>query len=386
MLLEQKRLDLARFFDYAENRLDDLFKIPATPVNGLTYLYDGAAVEVRFNFFKVLSDFYKNTILSDLSEPDAARYNLVSQLAENWAVSGEFCLSQDASGVVRSIRPDFIHPVYSRYSRDDIERLLIIYPEIERQFERDGTNQPIAARSARVIDYDMATGLAYESERDYTYGRVADGPRGNLIDGLKLYFVQLEDSPYGAIETIVRDICVRLNILNVGLNTSSIPILETNDSALTYAVNIHLPDKELDAAQIAARSGISSGLGIIAHRNFETDPAARYVERSGIALNESIQVLTLLMSQLGIQTGLPEMVFASRVGQKQIQNESLLYQARAKSRAFKHSLIDTMRQVGQPVIFGSDNFTSETENIDNVLKLLNAGLIDETRARELLQI
>lgn len=407
MLLEPRRLKLSHYFDYEENDLHHLFtSVQPTTYNGLTFLDGARGVGTRFNFFRVLSEFYKNAFLSevDLGDVDTSRaapYSLLSSLAQSWAVTGEFCISTfrevtggtgsdgqplaiDGLARVRSVRPDFVHPVYSPFSRDDIERLLIIYPEVDRSLVGNQTNVPASAKTALVYDYNLQSGECYQSTRQYSLGSVADGPLGELVPGLSFELFQLESSPYEAIETITREICVRLNILQSAFNNTSIPILEINTDSLVRLWDALKDVGQGARASVTTEMGQEYGFGLIAKRNFDSEPPARYVERSGISLQESLQYLTMLMSQLGIQTGLPDYVFASRVGQKMVESESMLFQAKGKLRAFKHTVKSALAARGLTVEYGTDSFTSQATNIDNTIKLVDAGLMSAEEAKKLL--
>ena len=70
MLLDPNRLRYSVYFDYYENHLDELFRVPQDMINGLA-LVGNQVQKTEFNYFNAVSRFYSNAVLAELPELDA---------------------------------------------------------------------------------------------------------------------------------------------------------------------------------------------------------------------------------------------------------------------------------------------------------------------------
>ena len=379
MLLDTARLSFSRFFDWYEDRLDSLFQVQGSVVNGIGLLGQSNIV-TRFNYLQALSRFYSAAVLSDLPRIDPAVHNVIHQAAEHWSVTGEVVLIRQGD-VVRTVRPDYVFPIRDRFNRDRILKYLFIFPEQDPQVQNTWQNEPIAATRANVIEYDVATRTAHMAIRSYSYGTLADAPLGEAVDIGEVIFVQSGVSLYPTVETIVREISVRLNMLQLALNTTSIPIIQIerdgiNDGTLR-GTGSSVP---LDVFQRT----INNPLGLTVLPPFGGEESAKYIERAGTGLRVSLDYIRMLLGQLGVLTGVPDYVFGVQLGRPNNETERVLFAGQARVNAFRRDLEEAMRQVGIDLNFASEPFITRRERLANVMDQFREGLITLNEARNAL--
>ena len=378
MFLDPFRIPYSKYFDYYEGRLDALFRVPGNAVNGLGFLQTpstGNGVSTRFNFLSVLSRFYSAAVLADLPVANAATYKLIHQATEHWSVCGETLLIvQD--GQVRTVRPDFVWPIRSEFDRETLDRILLVYPRRDTQ-AGDWENAVTTSSKAMVIDYEVETGRAWQSIRDYSPGVLGDGPRGQEVDVGKMVWIKSGEPPYVTVESTVREVCIRLNILQLALNSTSVPILQVEKDCLGDG---QLKNQQ-PTLETVANITTNSPLGLTAKPPFAGEEGARYVERAGQGLSESIEFVRLLLGQLGVLSGVPDYVFGVQLGRPNDESERVLFAGQARVNAFQGALKDGLEQVGIKVDFNYDPFITSQKRIANVTAQLSAGIISQQEAR-----
>lgn len=381
MFLDPYRVPYSKYFDWYEGRLDTLFQVPANAVNGLGFLRTangGHNVSTRFNFLGVLSRFYAAAVLADLPVFDAGTYKLLHQATEHWSVCGETLLVRQ-DGVVRTVRPDFVWPIRSPYDRETIERILLVYPHRDTE-AGDWENQPVSSTRALVVEYEIESGRAWQGIREYTPGRIGDGPRGQEVNIDRMVWIKSGEPPYLPVESTVREVCIRLNILQLALNSTSVPLLQLDKDNLADG---SLRNHDTTLANIAAIT-TESPFGITTKPPFGGEEGARYIERTGQGLAESLEFIRLLLGQLGVLSGVPDYVFGVQLGRPNDESERVLFAGQARVNAFQGALKDGLAQVGIEVEFNYDPFITSQKRIANVTAQVAAGLITVQEARQAL--
>ena len=372
--LDPQRLKFPTWFDYYESHLDNLFRIPGTVINGLGVLGGLTGITTRFNYFHAVSRFYSAAVMSDLPLMPAATARLIQDCAEHWSVCGEACLVQ-TGGTTRVVRPDYVFPVLNRYDREQVDRFLFVYPRRDDQ-EGDFGNVPAASTSARVIDYDVATGEAFEAIRSYEGGGIGDGPRGRPVSISNVVWIRSGEPPYPIVQSITREICIRLNTLQLALNTSSLPLIQIDKDSLSDG---ELRGKTASIEEIA--NLLKSPLGLTAVPPFSGEEGARYIERAGTGLTESLDYVRMLLGQLGVLSGVPDYVFGVQLGRPANETERVLFAGQARINAFRRELEDGLSRIGLNVHFANEPFVTRTERQTLIQNQYAAGLITLNEAR-----
>ena len=188
MFLDPARTLYSRYFDWFEGEDRTLFSTVApTIINGLGLLKP-QNISTKFNFFGALSRFYSTAVISDMPRLPMAQQRMLIRAAEHWSVTGEAVLV-GGPGRERAVRPDLVFPVADPYDVELIRRFLFIYPERRTQ-EGDWTAEPMSAGKARVIDYNVESGEAFESIRQWSAGRIDDAPKGRPVDIGKVVWIR----------------------------------------------------------------------------------------------------------------------------------------------------------------------------------------------------
>ena len=375
--LDPDRLRFPTWFDFYQSKLDALFRLPGTVINGLGVLGGLEGITTRFNYFNAVSRFYSAAVMSDLPLMPAATARLVQEAAEHWSVCGEACLVT-AGGTTRAVRPDYVFPVLNRYDREQVDRFLFVYPRRDDQ-EGDFGNIPAASTSARVIDYDVATGEAYEAIRSYEGGGIGDGPRGTPVSISNVVWIRSGEPPYPIVESITREICIRLNTLQLALNTSSLPLIQIDKDSLSDG---ELRGKTASITEIAEL--LKSPLGLTTVPPFSGEEGARYVERAGTGLVESMDYVRMLLGQLGVLSGVPDYVFGVTLGRPNAETERVLFAGQARINAFRRELEDGLEQLGLDVHFANEPFVTRSERQTLIINQYEAGLVTLNEARRAL--
>lgn len=374
MFLDPRRVRYAEFFDWFEGRMGTLFQVPPTAINGLGFIKPHHLAN-QFNFFSVLSRFYASAVMSDLPVVNGETFRLLNRATEHWSVCGETLLLRQ-QGRVRAVRPDFVWPITSEYDTETVERILLIYPRRDTE-AGDWYNQPVSSIRALVIEYDVETRQAWRSIREFTPGNIGDGPRGEPIDVERMVWVKSGEPPYVALEGAVRELTVRLNMLQLGLNSTSVPLVQLDSNTLADG-KLRNTEASLDAiSEIAAKSP----LGLTTTPPFAGEEGARYVERSGSGLAESLDYLRLMLGQLGVLSGVPDYVFGVQLGRPSDETARVLFAGQARVNAFQLELREALSQVGVDVAFNYDPFLTRQQRIENAVNQLEAGILTVNEAR-----
>ena len=372
--LDPSRLQIPTWFDYNQAKLDGLFRIPGSVINGLGVLGGVTGISTRFNYFAAVSRFYSSAVMSDLPEMPIQRARLIQATADHWSVCGEACLVA-AGGRVTAVRPDYVFPIFNEYDREIIDKFLFVYPRRDEQ-EGDFGNIPSASTMARVVEFVPATGEAYESIRTYEGGGVGDGPRGTPVSIDDVVWIRSGEPPYPTITSITREICVRLNMLQLALNTSSLPLIQLDRDTVNDG---ELRGKTASLQEISEM--LKAPLGLTTIPPFAGEEGARYIERSGTGLMESVDYVKLLLGQLGVLSGVPDYVFGVELGRPNSESERVLFSGQARINAFRRELQNGMEQVGLPIRFASEPFVTRSERQRLILDQFRIGILTQAEAR-----
>ena len=375
MLLDPNRLRYSVYFDYYENHLDELFRVPQDMINGLA-LVGNQVQKTEFNYFNAVSRFYSNAVLAELPELDAELVRLIGQLTEHWSIAGEAFLV-GRPGDYRAVRPDYVFPISDEFDRDKINKYFFIYPRRETELHQF-RNFNIGAKDALVIEYDVETGDAYQSIRKYGGQRIADEPRGEKVDIGTVAWMRCSGSIYPNIETLVREVIVRLNVLQLALNSTSMPIVEIDKGNIANGIL----QNEVSNEEIQGL--ISRPLGLTLPPPFEGEQSASYIERSGNGLTESLEYVRLVLGQLGVISGVPDYVFGINLGRPRDETERVLFAGQARVNSFKKELQEALRQFNIALTFNAEAFISRRERVDLVINQFTNGIITLAEARDYL--
>ena len=373
LLLDPHRLEYAKFFDWNDGRLDSLFRVNGSVINGIGML-GSQNLGTRFNYFQALSRFYEAAVLSDMPSIDLSLHHLIHRATEHWAVCGETFLVRSSQDV-RAVRPDYVFPQLNQYDRERVERYLFVFPKLNQQ-ENAWQNEVTATDHATVIDFNPTTGEARMNVRAYSVGVVEDDPGGSPVDIQEVIWVKSGNPPYVTIEPIVREICVRLNMLQLALNTSAIPILQVDKD--------NISDGAFRAGITLERfqSIITSPMGMNIAPPFGGEEGSRYVERAGTGLTESIEYLRMLLGQLGVLSGVPDYVFGVQLGRPNNETERVLFAGQTRVNSFRRELEGALESLGQGEFhFSSEPFITRAERLDNIIKQIDSGIITRDEAR-----
>ena len=368
MRLENKRLAYRKFFDWYDGDLTSLFSVQPTAVNGLVIVPPGL-ISTRFNYFAAVSRFFGDAMLGDMPNISPVNGALLENLTEHWSVTGECCIINGPSGL-RAIRPDYLHPQFDPYDRDTILSYTFVFP-----MRNDDIAKGYPDR-ARVITFDLATNQALISERDYREGWVADIPAGEPIAISQVVWVNTKDGVYADMEGMVREITVRLNILQIALNSVSFPLLQIDTDAISKGA------LQLGISQEAVVAAAQNGLGLTVDPPFIGEEGARYIERSGEGLRENIEYMRLLLGQAGVVSGVPDYVFGVQLGRPANETERVLFAGQAKVNRFRRDIELAFSIIGIAIKFAGEPFVTRSERIKAILEEHESGVSTLNEARE----
>ena len=376
MFLDPARLLYSRHFDWYEGNDASLFtSIQPTIINGLGLLKP-QNVSTRFNFFRALSQFYSTALMSDMPRLPMSQQRMLIRAAEHWSVTGEAVLVGGV-GRERAVRPDLVFPVLDPYDVETVVRYLFVYPERKYQ-EGDWSQEPMSAGKARVIDYDVATGEAFESIRTWAPGVIGDSPKGKPVDIGRVVWIRSGHAPYRPVETVIREITIRLNMLQLALNTTSVPLIQLDKDVVADG---QLRGGET-TTEVLSNIVTRSPLGLTTAPPFGGEEGARYIERSGAGLAESIEYVRLLLGQLGVLSGVPDYVFGIQLGRPSDETERVLFAGRARINAFRNELSEAWEELGlAPLKFLSEPFITARQQAANLQGLVKDGIVTVPEAR-----
>ena len=183
-------------------------------------------------------------------------------------------------------------------------------------------------------------------------------------------------SIYPQIESLVREVIVRLNVLQLALNSTSLPIIEVDKTTIA--------DGKLDSMinNNALQELIATPLGLTIPPPFEGEQSTRYIERTGNGLRESLEYVRLVLGQLGVLSGVPDYVFGINVGRPRDETERVLFAGQARVNSFKKELQEALKLFNVNLLFNTEAFISRRDRIDLVNIQYTNGLITLAEARE----
>ena len=372
MYLLKRRQELRDHFDWYLGNLDSLFRVSPTIVNGLT-LIPAARITTRFNYFAAVSRFFSDAQLSDLPQMETSIAALIEELTQHWSVSGECCIIAGSTGQLSTVRPDYVHPVRNDFNKDLIEDFWFIFPLIN---QRTQFTEPQTPTRARVITFNVATGVALQSERDYREGWVADEPSGVPVDIASVVWVDTKDGVYHDMEGIVRELTIRINIMQTALNSVAFPLLQIDTDAVAGG------KLQTGVTPEAVTAAATDGLGLTVPPPFIGEEGARYIERSGAGLTESLEYQRSLLAQLGVVSGVPDYVFGVRnpVGAAN-ETQRILFAGQAKIARFRRDLTYALSIVGVTVEFSGEPFVTREEKVTGLIAQFKEGILTLNEVR-----
>ena len=373
MFLDLLRQDYADHFDWRKGRMDSIFRIAPDNVNGLSVVGPNQ-LSTRFNYFGAVSRFFSDAMLGDMPSIDAAASLLLENLTEHWAVTGEGCIV-GVPGHYRAVRPDYVYPVLNVYDRDSIDGFTFVFPERNRDYETREQNRVTYAEKARVIEYNATTGAANISIRKYRPGWVADEPSGEPVNIGNVIWLDTKDGVYSQMDGMIREINVRLNILQQFLNTVSKSIIQIDPDAISGGTVGRGSD------QAAVNRASAAGLGLTVDPPFIGEEGARYVERSGQGLTESLEYIRMLLGQLSVISGVPDYVFGVQLSKPGDESERILFSGQAKVNRFRRNVETAFAMIGYAIKYASEPFTTRAQKLNGIIRQYEAGIISLNEGR-----
>ena len=373
MLLDPARLRFSQYFDWYEDRLDSLFRVNGTLINGIGLLGQ-QNLQTRFNYLSAVSRFFQAAVLADLPLITPTVHQVLIQVTEHWSVCGESFMIVNDQGI-RVVRPDYCFPIVDPYDRDRVQRFLFVFPFRDTQ-QGDWSNELVSSTMANVIDYDVTTRQAFMSRREYTAGNLADDPVGTAVNIGEVIWVRSGGVIYPALESIVREVIVRLNMLQLALNTTAIPIVQLDKDNINDG-SFRGRNLNLDTFQ----KTLANPLGMTVMPPFGGEEGARFVERSGTGLTEAVDYVRLLLGQLGVISGVPDYVFGISVERPTQQVERVLFAGQARVNSYRRTLEEAFARTGNAIRFASEPFVTRAERLNSILAQVHSGIITQNEAR-----
>ena len=363
--LDARRLKYASYYDWYYGKLDSLYAVPANQVNGLSIMTP-EELPVRFNYFSAASRFFADAALGD-SPQDDPYYRIIERCARDWSVTGEFCLAV-VDGQLHTYRPDYVFPLAETADFSRLRGFLFVTPLL------DSVNQ--LSGKARVIHYDLSTGRAMETERDYAYG-VLEEPRmeGTPIAMTNVIWGNTEDGTYGDLEGLVRELHVRMAFMSSAHNSTDLTLLQL------AADSIPGFEGAGDVAPGKVSPKAKSGLGILVQPPLSGESPGQYIERSGDGMRESLEYARFLMGLISVTSGVPDYVYGVSLNQSPSEVERLLFAGQARIGRFRHALTTALASLGIEAQFPSEPFATRKGRVDNLLALLERGVLTTSEVR-----
>lgn len=366
-ILDFDRVRFSTWFRWFEGDLSELYTgVANSQVNGLDYMAP-ADLSTKFNYFGAASRFYIDAALGDIPESAVQDYALLEMLVRHWAVTGEYCIVSQ-NGTERAVRPDYVFPIQPVEDSGLVLGYVFVFP-ISTAY-----NTPTG--KARVVEYDALTGVAYSSIREYAAGVLGQRP-GDAYRVPIDYVIweNTHDDFYSDIEGVVRELNVRMAFIQSALNSTSLSLLQADPDRISGFRG----RADITPARVASAG--KSGLGLIVEPPFTGEAEARYVERTGQGLAESLEYMRLLLGQLAVMSGVPDYIYGVSLNQNPAEVERVLFAGQARITRLRRALERTFERLGRPVVFPTDPFTTKRSRVDNALKAYQAGIIDIQEAR-----
>ena len=366
MILDKMRLDYAKWYQWHSGDLTSLFNISPTQVNGLALIKPNE-IQTQFNYFAAYSRFFWDAMINDIPDMATDDAQLIWQLSRDWSITGECCLII-TDGQRRTIRPEYVFPQSDNADADTILSYLLVFPTHDEDGNLDG--------KAKVIDYKPGSGVGKVSIREFGGGVLGDSQSRQDIPIERLLYINTYDGIYGQIAGIVREINMRMAMLQSSLNTMCYPILEISmDAFEDGAFTMKYPTP----ADIAKKA--KQGIGLLTEPPFSGEQGARYVERQGKGLEESQEHIRLLLGQLAIMSGVPDYVYGVNLNQTPGETERILFAGQARVSRYRRALEQLLSQINIQIDFRTEPFTTRKTRNDSIIKLVETGIITIAEAR-----
>lgn len=120
---------------------------------------------------------------------------------------------------------------------------------------------------------------------------------------------------------------------NLPYNTTSLPLIQLDKDSVA--------DGELRGGNVnlaVVKELVTSPLGMNLTPPFSGEEGARYIERTGTGLQESLDYVRLLLGQLGVLSGVPDYVFGVQLGRPNNETERVLFAGQARVNSFRREL------------------------------------------------
>ena len=170
-------------------------------------------------------------------------------------------------------------------------------------------------------------------------------------------------------------------MLQLALNTTSVPLIQLDKDVVADG---QLRGGET-TADILSKIITQSPLGLTTAPPFGGEEGARYIERSGAGLSESIEYVRLLLGQLGVLSGVPDYVFGIQLGRPNDETERVLFAGRARINAFRSELASAWEELGLGTLsFPTEPFTTAGQQTARLQGLVKDGILQVPEARSIL--
>ena len=345
--LEKDRLEFPNYFKWYDSELDTLWNVPPTLINGFELINAPNDVLSVLNYFNASSKFYINGILEHIPDELEEHFKLIERMVTHWAVTGEYCLVIQ-NGVLNTIRPDYVFPKRRPDNRDIITGYYFVFP------------LPDNAQRARVIEYDILTGKAFQNERDFFSNQLEEKSGGTAVD-IQLVIWEQAGGYYKEIKGLVRELNVRFALLQLALNSTAIPLIQIATEGMGGGL---LSADGITPARIAGLG--KSGIGLVVPPPFTGEEGGRYIERAGTGLEEALAYIRMILGSLAVMSGVPEYVYGVSLSQSTAEVERIMFMGQSRINRIQRALTNTFKQLGIDVEFPTVMIGSErvTERIE----------------------
>ena len=355
--LDSNRLEYRKYFDYYDGRLDALWTIPPTLINGFQLISAPNDLKSTLNYFNASSKFYINGILDNVPEELNPFFALLERMVTHWAITGEYCLViQD--GVLNTIRPDYVFPIRNPDNRDVIQGFYFVFPKPDAT--QDPAIQNISTTRARVIHYDILTGVARQTERDIFSNELENKSGGIELNIQSVIWQETGGGYYPHIEGLVRELNVRYALMQLALNSTAIPLLQIATEGIGGGL---LGADGITPMNVAGLG--KSGLGLVVPPPFTGEEGGRYIERQGTGLEEALAYIRMILGSLAVMSGVPEYVYGVSLTQSSAEVERIMFMGQSRINRVQRAIENTFAQLGittrfAPLEIARESSTSAT--------------------------
>lgn len=332
--LEADRRKYSDYFKWYKGDLESLWAKPGTLINGLKYVTVNDLL-TTLNYFSSASKFYINGIMNDIPEPLEPFFKLVERMVTHWSVTGEYCLTIE-NGVINTIRPDYVYPIRKADNYDVIQGYYFIFPIPDSQ-------------DARVIEYNVVTGKAYQTIRTLFGNQLENKTGGTPVQIDHVIYENTGGGFYKDIEGMVRELNIRFALLQLALNSTAIPLLQIATEGIGGGI---LGPDGITPTKIAGLG--QSGIGLVVPPPFTGEDGARYIERTGTGLDEAIAYIRIILGSLAVMSGVPEYVYGVSLTQSTAEVERVMFMGESRINRMRRAMQNTFAELGIQVEFNDD--------------------------------